>query len=393
MKAGGALVSLATLHVLYHAGRSWQSGVRARGRAGEEPQRTVRAVSEDWPGVSVIIPAWQDADALIRTLPTVLHELEAYPGAAQLLIIAGGPDGTLAQARALLDGASRPGLDVTVLPQSARGKNAALNTGLRTANHDLLTFLDADTLVDPDWLPALLLPLVTGEAEATTGNFHAYRRTSVSDLFEVEQLAAQVIRGQVTLFGGGSIAVTRAALNRIGGVLPEEVLVGVDWDLSERLKRAGAAIAYCEDAKVRTEIAETWPAYWRGEVRWRRAYLRGQARLLRLERRPMRLLGLLYVPFVQATLLLGWWVLPLAAAASGRPARRGLRAWGTVTAWVLGRHLGVCLQAYGYSRDLRWLRLAPTSLLGFFVSAAASLQAVRTIGTHSAHFKGQRVRR
>ncbi|WP_169405715.1 glycosyltransferase [Deinococcus apachensis] len=343
--------------------------------------------------MSVIVPAWNDADALEGIFPALSAALTEYPGEVQLLLVAGGQDGTFERAQGLLRSPPAPNVRGAVLPQTARGKNAALNLGVQAAHHDLLVFLDADTTVEPGWLPALVRPLVGERAEATTGRFSAYTPTPVSGLFEVDQLAGQVLDGRVTLFGGGSIALSRAALDRVGGALPEDVPVGVDWDLSERLGQAGARFAFCEGARVRTEIAQTWPEYWRGEVRWRRAYLRGQMRHLRRDRRPGRLLGLLYVPLVQAAVLLGWLAFPTAARVARRPARSGLLAWGLFAGWVLGRHATTCLRVYAYTRDPRWLRLTPTYLLSFVVSAAASWSAILSLGRVSAHFKGQRRRR
>lgn len=382
------LLKVLKLAVLAHVGvtamRAWQNGMQARVTSND----TVMT-PETWPGVSVLIPAWNDAVSVQRALPTVFESSRKYAGPVQLLVIAGGKDETFAQAKRLTDVNSLAHVEAMTLPQLPGGKNAALNVGLHEAKHDLLVFLDADTSVDSDWLTELVRPLATGQADATTGNFRPYTPTPVSLIFELEQVMGQQL-GQITLFGGGSIAVTREALNRIGGRLPEDVPVGVDYDLSQRLAQAGARYVFCTQARVQTEIAQTWPEYWKGEVRWRRAYLHGQLRHLRQDRNPRRLLGLLYLPALQGALLSGGLLFPLVSRLAGRSARGGLKVWVWLLLWVLGRQAASPLRVYAFTRDTRYLRHTPAYLQGFMVSAAAAWRAVFTIRQLNQHFKGQR---
>lgn len=392
MRVLSVLGWLASAHVAASAWRAWRGGAGASLVPAPRPQDAGGTMPR-LPGVSVIVPAWNDSGTLESTFQALAGALASYHGEVQLLVVAGGPDNSYARARELLALLEAPDLSAEVLLQAPHGKNAALNEGLRAARHGVLVFLDADTAVDPDWLTALVLPIARGQADATTGMFRPYTRTPVSAIFEVDQWAAQRLTRRVTLFGGGTIALTRAALDRLGGELPEDVPVGVDWDLSQRLEKGGAVIAFCEGARVRTEIAQTWPEYWRGEVRWRRAYLWAQTRHLRLDRRPARLLGLLYVPLMQATVLVGWAILPGMAGLLGYPAHLGALGWGVLVGWTLGRHACTCLRVYASTRDVRWLRLIPAYLYGFTVSAAAAWAAILSFGQASVHFKGQRLRR
>ena len=372
-------------HVFYTAVRAVVTGRSARAHlnlaALPDPPRVA--------GVSVLIPAWNDASTLEDTLTACLRDVGATAAPTQLIVIAGGSDGSYDRAVALTHGLDHEGLSVLVLPQTPNGKNAALNAGLRAATHDLLVFLDADTVVRPGWLAALVGPLQAGRAGATTGHFRASCQTPVSRIFELQQFVGQRLRGPVHLFGGGSIALHRRTLDLIGGALPEEVLVGVDFDLTERLRQAGQVLMYCEAAAVQTEISSTWAEYWRGERRWQRAHLAAQRRHVR-DLSLRRMVGLLYVPGVYAALLGGWLVGPLLTGLLVRSPLLGFQLWLGFACWVLGRHAATCLEAAAASGDTGWLKLLPTSMTAFCLSAAATWVALSDSRPVSAHFKGRR---
>ena len=375
-------------HVLYTALAAWRAGSRFRSSTAARPLPDRRAPS----GVSVLIPAWNDARVLLPTLSACFAEAERFPGPVQVIVIAGGPDGSFDLARQLVEAAQtvHTALSAEVLLQPPAGKNAALNLGLRAARHEVLVVLDADTVVSPGWLATLTGPVTSGEAAASTGRFRASLQTPVSRIFELQQFVNQNLRARVTLFGGGSIALSRHTLNLIGGAFPEDVPVGVDFDLSERIRGAGQRLAYCPDAEVVTEISSTWPEYWRGERRWQRAFLAAQRRHLTTDRSPGRLLALVYVPAVYAAVLTGWLFAPALSLWAGLGAKVGLLVWLAFAGWVLGRHACTCLEAQAADPAGRWLQLVPSSVVSFCVSGAAACAALLQRGPASPHFKGRR---
>ena len=375
-------------HVAYTALRAWRAGKAAGLRPAVSPAADRRAP----PGISILIPAWNDARVLPATLTACFAEAERIAGPVQVIVIAGGPDDSFGLARQLVAAAQtvHSGLSAEVLLQPPAGKNTALNLGLRAARYEVIVVLDADTVVSPGWLAALTGPVVRGEAGASTGRFRASLQTPVSRIFELQQFVNQDLRAGVTLFGGGSIALSRHTLHLIGGQFPEDVPVGVDFDLSERISGAGRRLAYCPDAEVVTEISSSWPEYWRGERRWQRAFLAAQRRHLAADRSPGRLLALVYVPAVYAALLTGWLVAPALALWAGLGAQVGLLVWLAFAGWVLGRHACTCLEAQAADPAGRWLQLMPASVVSFCVSGAAAWAALLQRGPASPHFKGRR---
>jgi len=102
------------------------------------------------PRVSVVIPAMNEAKNLPHVLPSIpawVHEV--------LLVDGHSTDDTVAVARALLP-------DIRIIPQTGRGKGAALRSGFAAATGDIIVMLDADGSTNPAEIPAFVAALVCG---------------------------------------------------------------------------------------------------------------------------------------------------------------------------------------------------------------------------------------
>lgn len=379
-----SVVAVLWIAVAAHVAWTWIRAARTTPRRSEGRDVPTDSASAR---VCIVVPAWNDATSLSGTLAALEREVAGFDGNVDVVVVAGGADGSHDVAEDVVR-TSPDGW--RVLPQEPRGKNAALNLGIAATDAEVLVFVDADTRVSEGWLTALIAPIVAGAADATTGSVSPVRDTPVARIFTVDQLVSQEVEGWDALFGAGTIAVHRRALDAIGGGLPEGVLVGVDWDLSRRLAEHGLRRRYVPSARVVTELPQTWADYLQAEVRWRRALADSLLRTWRSASWASRIhVG---YPFVAgAVLLAGWGVVPAVAAAWGL-AWQGLAAWLAFVVWLLGRHGARCMTAARFDEDPRWLRHLPAYLAGYVVSAAASWRAVTTLDRISPHFKGRRTR-
>lgn len=115
------------------------------------------------PLVSVIVPAWNEAERLSETLQA-LHRARSdgakEPTELQVEIITvddGSRDSTWE--------AAWPWSDIVLcLPVNA-GKAAALSAGWKAASGELIVFLDADLGDTASHFPAMLIPLLQGKAD------------------------------------------------------------------------------------------------------------------------------------------------------------------------------------------------------------------------------------
>lgn len=101
------------------------------------------------PNISVIIPAFNEAEIIVQIIQKITHILDENGTPFEILVVDdGSDDGTAAQA----EGA---GARVIRHPYNI-GNGAAVKTGIRNARGDVLVMLDADGQHPPEDIPRLL---------------------------------------------------------------------------------------------------------------------------------------------------------------------------------------------------------------------------------------------
>ncbi len=105
------------------------------------------------PFISLVIPAYNEAQSIVPTLEAVSNYLDQQPWAYELLVMADGDDGTRESAVAWAAGDPT----VTVLGRSGRhGKGLAVRTGVLRARGEIIGFIDADCKTPIEELGKLL---------------------------------------------------------------------------------------------------------------------------------------------------------------------------------------------------------------------------------------------
>lgn len=114
--------------------------------------------------LSVIMPVFNEA----ATIRESLWRVRAVPLDIQLICVDdASTDGT----RTILEQLVEDGtIDVLQLHERNRGKGAAVRTGIRRANGDVIVVQDADLEYDPFELPRLMEPIADGRADAVFGS-------------------------------------------------------------------------------------------------------------------------------------------------------------------------------------------------------------------------------
>jgi cellulose synthase/poly-beta-1,6-N-acetylglucosamine synthase-like glycosyltransferase len=169
---------------------------------------------------------------------------------------------------------SHPG--VRLLEQDHRGKVAALNLGMRSAKHDFLLTVDADTVLQPGAVAELVRPLADPSVGAVTGVAKVGNPGRVLGWFQsVEYLMNAFSRESFSVlfrvFPGvcGALACYRLhALKRMGGFKPDTA--AEDFDVALELARRGFSILAVRRAVGYTEVPETLRALVKQRVRWMR---------------------------------------------------------------------------------------------------------------------------
>jgi len=173
-------------------------------------------------------------------------------------------------------------LDAFIVPERgiAQVRNALIARALERPEMAFLAMLDDDGAPDPEWLDALLKIQRQTAADAVAGAvvpaFEAPPPVWASRASGIAPLRGNTGPVQM-IHGTGNTLFTRACLARLGYPYfdPRYALTGgEDKELFTRLKRLGAAFAWCDEAVIR----ETMPAS-RVTLRWilQRAYRVGNS--------------------------------------------------------------------------------------------------------------------
>jgi glycosyltransferase involved in cell wall biosynthesis len=110
--------------------------------------------------ISLVVPAWNEAENLVETIPAAIAVLEGMNVEYEVLVIDdGSTDGTPKTMVQLC--AAYPHLQSVRLRRNS-GKAAALTIGFERAGNDILVMMDADGQDEPGEIPALVAKLDEG---------------------------------------------------------------------------------------------------------------------------------------------------------------------------------------------------------------------------------------
>jgi cellulose synthase/poly-beta-1,6-N-acetylglucosamine synthase-like glycosyltransferase len=226
-----------------------------------------------WPALTVLVPAFNEERVLEGTVHSALAS--RYPTLSVMVIDDGSEDGTAALAQRLAVQDPRVRL---IRQQPNQGKAAALNAGLAACETPLVVSLDADTVLLPDSLERLVVPLTRG-ADACSSNLEVGNKAGLLTRWQsVEYVLglnltrrAQASLGCITTIPGAAAAFRTEALRAVGGWSGDTRTE--DTDLTLALLRAGHRVAYEPRARALTEAPETFGGLLRQRTRWMHGYL------------------------------------------------------------------------------------------------------------------------
>lgn len=226
------------------------------GEAAGSASATVSAL----PGLSVIVPAFNEEQYILRTLDGLAASARVVErsgvGVEVIVVDDRSTDGTAALAQGLVDRVVR-GPGVTI--------GAARNAGARVARGRTLVFVDADTWVEPEVLPAIQAAaagdgVVAGSIRAT----YTSSRLSVRLLLRFWDWYAprhDITQGVCQFFD-------REVFEAVGGYRPD-LRMAEDTELYHRVQRhcGAGTVRRITDAAVhpsmrRYDQVSAWRLWW-----------------------------------------------------------------------------------------------------------------------------------
>ena len=252
-----ALLTIAAIGpVLYPAWLAWRT------RAVEPP---VPPEPEDWPGVTVVLPAYRERLVIADKVRNVLEN--GYPGPLEVLVVAEDPETASAAA-------ATPAR--VIGDTERRGKALALNAGVRNATQPIVVFSDANAML----VPGALARAVRWLSDPAVGAVAGEKRIAGESLyweFESWLKRREHMTGTTIGAGGELIASRRDEFVE----LPSDTAVDDLWFALDVVER-GQRVAYAADARVYEDgsgsVAEEWERRTRIvsgviDALWRRRHL------------------------------------------------------------------------------------------------------------------------
>ena len=220
------------------------------------------------PSVSVVVPAYNEEGGIARTVQSLLAQ--HYDRLEILVVDDGSSDRT---AGAAAEAFSDRG-DVRVFTKPNGGKASALNFGLARATGEIVVAVDADTLLSPGAIAALVAPLADARVGAVAGNAKVGNRINLVTRWQaVEYITSQnldrrafALLNCITVVPGAIGAWRRTLVMDAGGF--SEQTLAEDQDLTLTLLERGWRIAYADGAVAYTEAPDTLRGLSSQRFRW-----------------------------------------------------------------------------------------------------------------------------
>lgn len=234
----------------------------------------------DWPSVSIMVPARNEATVIRRTVEALLS-LDYPADRLQIVIVNdGSTDDTegIVNSLAALDSRVR----CLTVPKdvSGRGKAAALNLAFPSVKHELIAIYDADNRPEPASLRTLITALVHDpRLAAAVGKFRCINRDRnlLTRFINIETLAFQWIvqAGRwalldVTTLPGTNFVMRKSVLDEVGGW--DEDALTEDAELTIRIYETGRKIRLVPSAVTWEQEPEELAVWFRQRRRWARGH-------------------------------------------------------------------------------------------------------------------------
>jgi cellulose synthase/poly-beta-1,6-N-acetylglucosamine synthase-like glycosyltransferase/peptidoglycan/xylan/chitin deacetylase (PgdA/CDA1 family)/spore germination protein YaaH len=221
------------------------------------------------PGVSVIVPAYNEEKVVVQTIASLLNQ--QYDGELEIVVV---DDGSSDDTADIVEEAYGSHPQVSVYRKDNGGKASALNYGIERARHEIVIGLDADTLFDDDTVAELVQPLIDPRVAAVAGNAKVGNRINLVTRWQaLEYVTSQNLDRRafslldcITVVPGAVGAWRRSLVLQVGGF--QEDTLAEDQDLTLAIRRAGYSVAYADGAVAYTEAPDTLRGLAKQRFRW-----------------------------------------------------------------------------------------------------------------------------
>lgn len=221
-------------------------------------------------GISVIIPAHNEADNIEETVNSVLET--RYPLYELIIVDDASTDNTWEIIKSLA--AKHEQIKCIHLMQN-KGKPMALNVGTAASKYEILLVIDADALIEPDTMAYMARHYIHGpRVGAVTGNPRVRNRNTLLEKIQVAEYSSiigiikrtQRILGKIFTVSGAIVSFRKSAVMDVG--LWDVDMITDDINISWKLEKRFWDLRYETQALCWTVVPNTLKGLWRQRVRW-----------------------------------------------------------------------------------------------------------------------------
>jgi ceramide glucosyltransferase len=175
----------------------------------------------------------------------------------------------------------------------------------REAQHEILIQSDGDVRVGPQYLREMVAPFADDSVGVTSCFYRSIAERNLEAELEAVGAASDFFAGAlvaewmegITFALGASVAISKKWLEKIGGYESLANVLADDYELGNRIHKAGGKVLLSREAVWTMYPAQTLKGFWDHQVRW--------ARTIRLVR-PGSFFGLLFTHGLPWALLAAW---------------------------------------------------------------------------------------
>lgn len=213
------------------------------------------------PRISIIIPAWNEAERIGTTLYSLRRLEQTKPTIHEIIVVDDGSDDDTWRIAGQY-------ADKVIRHARRRGKGTALETGWREAGGQIIVFLDADLRESAAHVTELVMPVFRDEAEmaiaklpraSVRGGFGFVKGLAVNGIYRLSGY-----RPEAPL--SGQRAIKREVLEQIGGL---SIGFGIEVGLTIDVIRHGYRVIEVEVPFQHRETGRDWHGFvHRGKQFW-----------------------------------------------------------------------------------------------------------------------------
>lgn len=205
------------------------------------------------PAATVVIPHFQQPDALARALRSLMAQEGAPP--FEIIVVDNG-----SAAPPLAECAAHPG--VRLMSETAKGPGPARTAGARAARAPILVFLDADCEADPDWIATILAQFAAApQVDVLAGDVRILpadpaRMNAIECYEEVFSYRQRLFVERDHYAATLNMAVRAGVFAEIGPFAGLSTAEDRDW--GRRAHAAGKRIVFIPEMRIATPARETF---------------------------------------------------------------------------------------------------------------------------------------